>query len=142
MSNGFIPQKAFSDVRPMAASPAPNEEKSVGVMVIDAHEELVQQLESGQAKIRLLSIITVIVAFLLVASYFSQILLPFVSSTDRYQTVDLRSPTLIATEVVLMGLGAAWLYVGIVNYLFATRLNQRIREIRSYENQVMERLKG
>jgi hypothetical protein len=110
-------------------------------MVIDAHEELIQQLEAGQAKIRLLSVVTVVVAFLLVASYFSQIVLPFVSSTSRYQTVDLLSPALIATEVVLMALGAAWLYVGVVNYLFSARLNKRIREIRSYEMELMERMK-
>lgn len=123
-------------------TPPPNEEKSLGVMVIDAHEELIQQLESGQAKIRLLSVITVAVAFLLVASYFSQILLPFVSSSSRYQTVDLMSPTLIATEVILVVLGAAWLYVGVVNYLFSARLNRRIREIRAYEKELMGRMKA
>jgi hypothetical protein len=122
------------------AAPPPEHEKSLGVMVIDAHEELIQQLESGQAKIRLLSVITVAVAFLLVASYFSQILLPFVSGSSRYQTVDLMSPTLIATEVILAVLGAAWLYVGVINYLFSARLNKRIREIRSYEKELMERM--
>ena len=111
-------------------------------MVIDAHEELVQQLESGQAKIRFLSVITIAVAFLFVASYFSQILLPFVSSSSRYQTVDLLSPGLIAAEVVLMILGAAWLYVGMANYLFSSRLNRRIREIRTYERHLMERMKA
>jgi hypothetical protein len=126
----------------MAAPPPPENEKSLGVMVIDAHEELIQQLEFGQAKIRLLSVITVAVAFLLVASYFSQILLPFVSSSSRYQTVDLMSPTLIATEVILAFLGAAWLYVGVVNYLFSARLNKQIREIRSYEKELMERMKA
>jgi len=123
------------------AVPPPDQEKSLGVMVIDAHEELIQQLESGQAKIRLLSVITVVVAFILVASYFSQILLPFVSSSSRYQTVDLMSPTLIATEIILVVLGAAWLYVGVVNYLFSARLNRRIREIRSYEKELMNRMK-
>jgi len=126
----------------MAAPPPPEGEKSLGVMVIDAHEELIQQLESGQAKIRMLSVITVAVAFLLVASYFSQILLPFVSSSSRYQTVDLMSPTLIATEVILAVLGAAWLYVGVINYLFSARLNKQIREIRSYEKELMERMKA
>lgn len=117
------------------------EERSVGVMVIDAHEELMQQLESGQAKVRALSLVTVVVAFLLVASYFSQILLPFVSGSSRYQTVDLMSPTLIATEVVLIVLAAAWIYVGVVNYLFSARLNRRIREIRAYQKQVMDRMR-
>jgi len=126
----------------MAAPPPSEGEKSLGVMVIDAHEELIQQLESGQAKIRMLSVITVAVAFLLVASYFSQILLPFVSSSSRYQTVDLMSPTLIATEVILAVLGAAWLYVGVINYLFSARLNKQIREIRSYEKELMERMKA
>jgi hypothetical protein len=126
----------------MTAAPSPNEDKSIGVMVIDAHEELIQHLESGQAKIRLLSGVTVIVAFLLVGAYFSQIVLPFVSGASRYQTVDLLDPTLIAVQVVLMILAAAWLYVGLVNYLFSARLNKQIREIRSYERELMERIKA
>lgn len=122
----------------MTSSP---DEKSVGVMVIDAHEELMQQLEAGRAKIRLLSVITIAVAFLLCAAYFSQIVLPLASSSSRYQTVDLLSPALVATEVFLIALGAAWLYVGVANYLFSRRLNERIREIRSYERQLMEKMK-
>ncbi len=124
------------------SSSSSSSEKSVGVMVIEAHEELVQHIEAGQAMIRLLSIITVIVAGLLIVAYSSQLLLPLLSSSNRFQTIDLQDPILRATQVVLIGLTAAWLYVGIVNYLFATRLNERIREIRSYENEVMERLKG
>jgi hypothetical protein len=121
---------------------SPSEEKSVGVMAIEAHEELIQHIESGQAKIRLLSIITIAVAFLLIASYFSQLLLPLVSSTSRYQTVDLLSPALIATEVVLVILFAAWLYVGVINYLFATRLNRQILEIRAFERELEKRITG
>jgi hypothetical protein len=121
---------------------SPSEEKSVGVMAIEAHEELIQHIESGQAKIRLLSIITIAVAFLLIASYFSQLLLPLVSSTSRYQTVDLLSPALIATEVVLVVLFAAWLYVGVINYLFATRLNRQILEIRAFERELEKRITG
>jgi hypothetical protein len=124
----------------MASSPS--EEKSVGVMAIEAHEELIQHIESGQAKIRLLSIITIAVAFLLIASYFSQLLLPLVSSTSRYQTVDLLSPALIATEVVLVVLLAAWLYVGVINYLFAARLNRQILEIRAFERELEKRITG
>ncbi len=126
----------------MAASASPNEDKSLGVMVIDAHEELIQQLEAGQAKIRLLSMITLIVASLLLASYAYQIVLPLSSPASRYQTVDLLSPTLIATEVVLIVLGGAWFFVGVVNYLFSARLNKRIREIRSFEKELLERVKG
>src|SRR4029077_20651913 len=100
-------------------------DKSIGVMVIDAHEELIQHLESGRAKIKLLSILTVFVAFVLVASYFSQIVLPRVSSASRYQTVDLLDPTLIGVQIFLMILGSAWLYVGLVNYLFSRRLNKQ-----------------
>lgn len=120
----------------------PSEEKSVGVMAIEAHEELIQHIESSQEKIRLLSIITMGVAFLLIASYFSQLLLPLVSSANRYQTVDLLSPILVATEIVLTALFAAWLYVGVVNYLFATRLNKQIREIRAFERELEKKITG
>ena len=117
------------------------DERSVGVMVIDAHEELLQQLESGRSKIRLLSGVTVVVALLLCAAYASQITLPLISSSSRYQTVDLLSPALLATEVFLVTLGAVWAYVGLANYAFSRRMKERILEIRSYERQLMERMR-
>ena len=109
--------------------------------MLEAHEELIQRIESGQARIRALSIVTVVVAFLLAASYFSQIVLPFVGG-ERYQTVDLLNPSLIVFEVALVGLSAAWLYVGVVNYLFATRLGKQVREIRQAERELESRVTG
>ena len=118
-----------------------SDEKSPAVMMLEAHEELIQRIESGQARIRALSIVTVVVAFLLAASYFSQIVLPFVGG-ERYQTVDLLNPSLIVFEVALVGLSAAWLYVGVVNYLFASRLGKQVREIRKAERELESRVTG
>lgn len=110
-------------------------------MRIEAHEEFIQHIENGQRRIKTLSVITVIVAAILVASYFSQILLPFVGGS-RYQTVDLLNPSLIVTEVAVLILSAAWLYVGVVNYLFAARLGKQIREIRAAEREMEKRIVG
>src|SRR5271169_6124038 len=123
------------------SGPEAGDEKSPGVMIIEAHEELIQRIESGQTRIRFLSVITVIVAFLLVASYFSQIVLPFAGG-QRYQTVDLLNPGLIVFEVALLVLSAAWLYVGVVNYLFASRLGRQVREIRKAERELEKRITG
>jgi hypothetical protein len=109
-----------------------SEERSPAVMRIEAHEEFIQHIENGQRRIKVLSIITVIVAAILVASYFSQIVLPFAGGS-RYQTVDLLNPGLIASEILVLVLSAAWLYVGVVNYLFAARLGGKIRDIRAAE---------
>ena len=118
-----------------------DERDKAKVGILDAHEEFVQHIESGQARIRTLSVITVLVAFILIASYASQLLIPFTGGS-RYQTVDLLNPTLIALQVVLVILTGAWLYVGVVNYLFASRLGKQIREARAKEKEIEGRLGG
>ena len=110
-------------------------------MIIEAHEELIQHIENGQIRIRTLSIITIVVALLLAASYFSQILAPFTGG-QRYQTVDLLDPSLIAVEVVFLILSAAWLYVGVLNYLFASRLGKQVKEIREAERELERKIIG
>jgi uncharacterized membrane protein (DUF485 family) len=109
------------------------------VAVLDAHEEFVQHIESGQARIRALSVITVVVAFILLASYFDQVLTPFTTAT-KVVTVNLLDPTLLALEVVLIAVTFAWLYVGVVNYLFASRLGRQIKQARSKEREIEGRL--
>jgi hypothetical protein len=109
------------------------------VAILDAHEEFVQHIEGGQARIRALSIITMIVAFLLLASYFDQVLTPFTTGT-KVVTVNLLDPTLLALEVVLILVTFAWLYVGVVNYLFASRLGRQIKEARATEKEIERKL--
>jgi hypothetical protein len=107
------------------------------VAMLEAHEEFVQHIESGQARIRALSVITIVIAFLLLASYFDQVLTPFVTGTKEV-TVNLLDPTLLALEGLLIVVTFAWLYVGVVNYLFASRLGRQIKEARTKERE-MER---
>ena len=109
------------------------------VAILDAHEDFVQHIESGQSRIRSLSIITIAVAFLLLASYFYQILTPFTTKTTTV-TVNLLDPTLIGLEAVLILVTFAWLYVGVVNYLFASRLGRQIKEARAKEKEIEGRL--
>jgi hypothetical protein len=116
-------------------------EDKAKVGILDTHEEFVQHIESGQARIRTLAIITVAVAFILIASYASQLLLPFTGGS-RYQTVDLLNPTLIVFQIVLILLTGAWLYVGVVNYLFATRMGRQIREFRTIERDIEKKIMG
>lgn len=110
-------------------------------MIIEAHEELIQHIENGQIRIRTLSIITIVVALLLAASYFSQILVPFTGG-QQYQIVNLLDPSLIAIEVVFLILSAAWLYVGVLNYLFASRLGKQVKEIREAERELERKIIG
>jgi hypothetical protein len=107
--------------------------------MIESHEDFIQHIETGRAKIRILSIITIAVALLLLASYFSQLILPFISAT-RYVRIDLLNPALIATQVVLMILVAAWLYVGVLNYLFSTRLGRAIQKAREIEGELEKKI--
>ncbi len=118
-----------------------SEEKSPGVEIIEAHEDFVQHIESGSARIRTLSLLTLIVSVLLLASYFSQLLLPFATG-DTTVTVNLLDPSLIVFEVLLIVITFAWLYVGAVNYIFSTRLAKRIKEARAGEAELLKRIEG
>ena len=61
---------------------------------------------------------------------------------QRYHTVDLLDPSLIAIEVVFLVLSAAWLYVGVLNYLFASRLGKQVKEIREAERELERKIVG
>jgi len=109
------------------------------VEIIEAHGSFVQHIEVGSSKMKTLSIITIAVAFLLLASYFYQVITPFATGTTVV-TVNLLDPSLLALEVVLIVVTFAWLYVGAVNYLFASRLGRQIREARAKEKDIERRL--
>jgi hypothetical protein len=130
---GFYAERAFTHLV------AEGEADHARVAVLDAHEEFVEHIESGQARIRVLSLITIVVAFILLASYFDQVLTPFTTGT-KVVTVNLLDPTLLALELILIAVTFAWLYVGVVNYLFASRLGRQIKEARAKEKEIEGRL--
>lgn len=107
--------------------------------IIEAHGSFVRHIEEGSARMKTLSIITIAVAFLLLASYFDQVLTPFTTGT-KVVTVNLLNPTLLALEVVLILVTFAWLYVGVMNYLFASRLGKQIKQARAREREIENRL--
>ena len=100
-----------------------------------------KHIEDGQAKMKALSTITILVALLLLASYFDQVLTPFATGTKEV-TVNLLDPTLLALEAILILVTFAWLYVGVVNYLFASRLGRQIKLARAKEEEIEKRLGG
>jgi hypothetical protein len=116
-----------------------SEKEEPSVQIIEAHGSFVQHIEAGSAKMKTLSTITIAVAFLLLASYFYQVISPFTSGTTVV-TVNLLDPTLLALEAVLIIVTFAWLYVGVVNYLFASRLGKQIKEARAKEREIERRL--
>jgi len=103
--------------------------------VLEIHEEFLQRVEEGSAKIRGLSVVTVVVAILLAISYTSQIVLPYVGGGPSV-IVNLTDPTLVATEVLLAVLALVWLYVGVSDYRFVSRLNRSIRVARMKEKEL------
>ena len=109
------------------------------VEIIEAHGSFVKHIEDGQARMKALSLVTMVVAFLLLASYFDQVLTPFTTGT-KVVTVNLTDPTLLALEVVLILVTFAWLYVGVANYLFASRLGRQIKEARAKEKEIESKL--
>ena len=117
-------------------------DKAESAVIIDeAHEDFAQHIEAGSGRIRLLSVLTLVVAVLLLASYFSQLLLPFVTGQTTV-TVNLVDPALLVFEGLIILLTFAWLYVGAVNYLFSTRLGRQVKEARSREQEIEKQMTG
>jgi len=115
------------------------EDESPGLKFIEAHEMFIEHVEAGRTKIRILSVATIITAFLLLASYLSQLLLPFTSGT-RYVQLDLLDPVTVVIQVLLVGFIFIWLYIAFVDYFFVTRLGSLIEEGRMMEKQLEQRV--
>jgi len=105
------------------------------VSMIETHEEFIQHIESGSSMMRTLSVITIAVSAVLSLSYISQLLLPYVTGITT-QSVNLIDPTLQATEIALLILVMLWLYVGLRDFLFTSRMNKAVREIRALEKDI------
>jgi len=115
-------------------------EKPEPTVVIDeAHEDFAQHIEAGSRRIRLLSILTLVVSVLLLASYASQLILPFATGQTTV-TVNLLDPSLLVFEGLLVLLTLAWLYVGAINYLFSTRMSRQVKEAREREADIERKL--
>jgi hypothetical protein len=108
-------------------------------MFIEAHEEFAQHIEAGQKRVRSLSVITLLVAVFLSASYVSQMVYPFVFG-QSIVSVNLLDPTLLVLEFAALLLTFAWIYVGATNYLFATRLGKMVKAARVAEKELERKL--
>ena len=102
--------------------------------VVEAHRELVSRIEESAARIRALSVATVVVAGLLAASYSFQLALPLTGL--KSVTVSLASPVDEGAEVVVLVLALVWLYVGAANLLFLSRVGSRIAEAKQREREI------
>lgn len=112
-----------------------------GIQAMELNELFVQRIEEGTRRLKLLSIVTLIVAVLLLASYASQVVLPFATGQTTV-TVNLLDPGLLFFEGLLILLTVAWVYVGALNYLWARRLGDRIRKVRAEEDKILKRIEG
>jgi len=113
-------------------------EKEMGPDIIEAHQELVRRIEQGAGRMRTLAALSVIVAGFLTISYLAQLALPLTGTTT--QTVDLTSPALVTTEVVVLGLALVWLYVGISDLRFSLRIKEEIYSARAGEKEIGKRI--
>lgn len=115
------------------------EEKS-GPGYVDIHEEFVQRIEEGNSKMKFLAEVTMVVAAILIVAYIIQLAAPLTGTTSV--TVSLTDPTLVVTEVIVLALTVAWLYVGISNYRFTASLARQIAAARASEAEMEKKLAG
>ena len=113
----------------------------VDVALYEISDDFAEHIEKGSRRIRLLSLITLGISVILLASYFSQIIYPFVTGQTTV-VVNLTEPSLLALEGVLVLLTLAWLYVGAVNYLFSSRMAKAVKEAREHERSIEKMIEG
>ncbi len=109
-----------------------------GPEIIDAHQELVRHIEKSAGRIRILSILTIGVALVLTISYLFQLVLPLTGTTTV--TVYLTAPSNILAELVVLALVLVWLYVGISDLRFSSRMKNEISGARSKEKGIQDRI--
>jgi len=75
---------------------------------------------------------------ILAVSYVSQLALPLRGTSTV--TVHLSDPTNVASELVVLSLALVWLYVGVSDYRFSSRVRGRIEAARMKEKEIEERI--
>ncbi len=115
-----------------------NEEEERGAAIIDAHQELVGHIEQSTGRMRVLSAVTVLVALVLALSYVSQLFLPLTGTTTA--TVNLTDPAIVASELVVLTMALAWLYLGVRDLRFSSRVRRDIMQARAKEKAIQDKL--
>ena len=111
------------------------------IQMLELNELFVQRIEDGTRRLKFLSVVTLVVAFLLLVSYASQVVLPFATGQTTV-TVNLLDPSLLVFEALLIALTVAWVYVGAVNFLWARRIGGRVARLRAEEDKILKRIEG
>ncbi|MDG6926601.1 MAG: hypothetical protein JRN09_08610 [Nitrososphaerota archaeon] len=113
----------------------------VDIALYEVKDDFAAHIEKSSGRIKVLSVITLVISVVLLVSYFSQIVYPFVTGQTTV-TVNLVDPSLLALEVVLVLLTLAWLYVGAVNLLFSTRMARAVKLAREHGRSVERMIEG
>lgn len=109
------------------------EEKEVSPQTVaELREEVLQRVEAVGTRIRTLSVVTIIVAGLLALSYIVEIVFPYATGSTT-ATVNLRDPGLVTFEILLTVLALIWLYLGLSDYMFVSKLKRSIKVARTRE---------
>ena len=115
-----------------------SDERERASEIIGAHQELVGRIEQSARRIRALAIVTILVTAILAVSYVSQLALPLAGTSTV--TVHLSDPANVALELVVLALALAWMYVGVSDFRFSSRVSAQIREARAKEKRIEERI--
>lgn len=98
---------------------------------------LLRQVERGSAMFRSLALATTLVGLLLAIGYGIQLALAAMGTTAV--TVTVSDPVLIAIELVFFALALGWLYIGLRNYRFTTKLARQVKAVRAADAELMRK---
>lgn len=103
--------------------------------VLELREEVLQRVEAVGKRIKRLALVTVVVAFLLALSYIVEMSYPYLTGSTS-ETVNLGDPGLVVIEAFLTVLALIWVYVGVSDYRFVSRLSRSIQVAREREEEL------
>jgi hypothetical protein len=112
-----------------------------GIQLARLNELFIQRVEEGISRLKVLAAVTLVVSFLLLVSYASQVILPFATGQTTV-TVNLLDPILLVFEGLLILLAIAWVYVGAINLLWTHRVGGRVRKLREEEDRMLKQIES
>jgi len=110
-------------------------------MILEAHEEFVQQIENTSRRMMVLSLTTIFVSAALAIAYTYQLALALLTGV-RTVTVEIGDPVLDGLILLLLAFVVLWFYVGLSDLLFTKRMFEAIREARMAEREIEKRIAG
>jgi hypothetical protein len=113
-----------------------SEDRDPAVETIELQDDFIRHMEKGGRRIRILSIMAILVGAYFAANYFLQLVVIPYGFGIKTQTVNLVDPSLVAAGLVSLAVSLLWLYTGLRDLAFERGMAKKIRDVRDLQAQI------